>query len=79
MVDLAGLGRFDIRTLSGLDQAIDFRGRHDRDLDETVCARCAFRAEDCDFQSTDNRDTSEPCGGYRVLALLRMAGIDVVA
>jgi hypothetical protein len=44
---------------------------HDPLLDEAVCAECPFRAADCDFQAVPPVADSPPCGGYRILALLR--------
>ena len=45
--------------------------KHDPLLDDAVCADCPFRAADCDFQAVPSRPDSSPCGGYRLLALLR--------
>ena len=68
---LASCGRLNATMLAGLDRGASFSGRHDDEVDETACAGCAFRKEDCDFQSMENRDQSEPCGGYKILALLK--------
>jgi hypothetical protein len=48
---------------------------HDPDLDEVVCRHCSFEAEDCDFQSKDQKYDADPCGGYRLLQFLRLSGM----
>jgi len=44
---------------------------HDPLLDQAICSDCPFRAADCDFQATPAIPDSLPCGGYRLLALMR--------
>jgi hypothetical protein len=44
-------------------------------LETTVCRKCPFRAEDCDFQSQIPPPGAEPCGGYILLALLAANGV----
>ncbi len=44
-------------------------------LEEGVCRKCAFRADDCDFQSANPPPNTEPCGGYILLALLAANGL----
>lgn len=39
-------------------------------LEKHVCRRCPFKAEDCDFQSSEPPDDAEPCGGFILLACL---------
>lgn len=39
-------------------------------LETTVCRKCAFREEDCDFQAEKSPLDAEPCGGYILLFLL---------
>ena len=68
-------GHLRLDTLPGLSRDLDFRGKHDADLDAIVCRQCSFQKEDCDFQSEENRWNAEPCGGYLVLSLLKMAGL----
>lgn len=43
-------------------------------LEEGVCRKCPFRAEDCDFQSETPPPGAEPCGGFILLALLLAKG-----
>ena len=45
--------------------------KHKEELGRYVCSQCAFRAEDCDFQSEQPSDDMEPCGGFILLAHLR--------
>ena len=40
-------------------------------LGRYVCSHCAFREEDCDFQSPTPSADLEPCGGFIVLASLK--------
>ena len=46
---------------------------------EFICAKCSFKAEDCDFMSeaseADYDEETEPCGGFILLALLIENGI----
>jgi hypothetical protein len=79
ITDMVRCGRLDINMLSGLNRSVDFRGKHDSDLDETVCRQCSFREQDCDFQSEENKDHAEPCGGYRLLSLLKTSGFNFTA
>ncbi len=46
----------------------------DEELEEFVCDHCAFKAEDCDFQSDSPPPDCEPCGGYILLAMLMENG-----
>lgn len=39
-------------------------------LEQHVCRICPFKAEDCDFQSSESPDDTEPCGGFILLACL---------
>jgi hypothetical protein len=72
-------GRLSLSTLSGLDRNLDVRGKHDAELDVTVCRQCSFKEEDCDFHSEEVRSDADPCGGYRVLSLLKTVGFDIAA
>jgi len=40
------------------------RFEHHPRLEEKLCARCEFRAEDCDFMSGEDIPDPVPCGGY---------------
>ena len=44
-------------------------------LDECVCSRCPFIADDCDFQSKAPPQDVKPCGGYILMNLLAAKGI----
>jgi hypothetical protein len=44
-------------------------------LEEGVCRKCPFRANDCDFQSVSPPLNAEPCGGFILLALLAANGV----
>lgn len=57
----------------------DYRGKHDGDLDNMICRYCSFKAEDCDFQSSKMMDAAEPCGGYRLLRVLKTSGYLTIA
>jgi hypothetical protein len=74
VVELANSGRLDMGALSVFNKGVDDCWQHDRDLDKTVCSQCSFWKEDCDFQSEENWDHAEPCGGYKVLSLLKTTG-----
>jgi hypothetical protein len=39
-------------------------------LEEGVCGKCVFRADDCDFLSVNPPPNTAPCGGYILLTLL---------
>jgi hypothetical protein len=43
-------------------------------LEDTVCSLCAFRRDDCDFQSQESPPDAEPCGGYILVNLLLRKG-----
>jgi len=45
------------------------------ELGRRICARCSFRAEDCDFQAANPPDDAEPCGGFILLAHLRQSNL----
>lgn len=57
----------------------NYQGKHDNDLDDMVCRYCSFKAEDCDFQSAEKIPDAEPCGGYRLLRILKTSGYVTVA
>jgi hypothetical protein len=44
-------------------------------LEEGVCRKCPFRANDCDFRSKSPPLDAEPCGAYILLALLSAKGV----
>ena len=44
-------------------------------LETTVCRKCAFFEEDCDFQAEKGPPDAEPCGGYILLFLLIGNGV----
>jgi hypothetical protein len=44
-------------------------------LDECVCSKCPFSADDCDFQSKTPPLDVKPCGGYILMTLLATRGI----
>ncbi len=44
-------------------------------MEKVVCAPCPFLADDCDFRSADPPPGAEPCGGYRLLAMLAAMGL----
>ena len=44
-------------------------------LEEMVCRRCPFRAEDCDYRAAERPHYAEPCGGYILLRILRETGV----
>lgn len=79
VMELLRSGRLTLRALSGLERNLDVRGKHDAELDVTVCRQCSFREEDCDFHSEKDVSNAEPCGGYRLLHLLKTAGFDIAA
>lgn len=47
----------------------------DPDLLSTVCRRCLFEAEDCDFRSASPPEGTLPCGGYILLFILKAQGL----
>jgi hypothetical protein len=79
VIELLRQGRLDINMLPELNRDIISWGKHDADLDAAVCRRCSFREEDCDFQSEENKYNANPCGGYRLLNLLKMTGFNITA
>ena len=68
-------GLLNVHTMPVPDRNIDFRGKHDADLDAITCLHCQFKAEDCDFQSEEDKYNAAPCGGYLLLSLLKRAGV----
>jgi hypothetical protein len=67
-------GMLQVSELAGLGcggPSLRFR---DSALDAAVCRRCAFRKEDCDFQSEQRPLDAEPCGGYILLGILAGKG-----
>ena len=44
-------------------------------LEEMVCGRCPFRAEDCDYRAPVRPPYAEPCGGYILLRILRETAV----
>ena len=44
-------------------------------LEDAVCGPCAFRREDCDFQSQERLPDAEPCGGFILVNLLIRKGV----
>ncbi len=45
------------------------------ELERTVCLKCPFRPDGCDFRSQSPPPDAEPCGGYALLDLLARKGI----
>ena len=43
-------------------------------LEATVCGRCPFRVDGCDFRASAPPAAAEPCGGYVMLRAIRAAG-----
>ena len=48
---------------------------HDSRIEKILCARCEFRAKDCDFMSGEEMPEAVPCGGYVLLEKLLAAGL----
>lgn len=51
---------------------------HDEQIEKILCAACAFRAADCDFQDPAGPKDAVPCGGYVLLCRLCAAGVTEV-
>jgi hypothetical protein len=66
-------GRLKPDAVSGLAGAEEPIG-HDPRIERVLCARCGFRAEDCDFMAEPAPAGAVPCGGYVLLARLLAAG-----
>jgi hypothetical protein len=67
IINISLLSKFSVTPYNGV--------QHDPDLDETVCAHCSFEADDCDFQSENQKHDADPCGGYRLLQFLKNSGL----
>jgi len=48
---------------------------HEACLEDAVCGLCAFRRDDCDFQSQESPPDAEPCGGFILVNLLIRKGV----
>lgn len=72
-------GLFDPSKLSHDGKHSSLWEIHDAELEANVCLYCEFRAEDCDFQAENPPPSSEPCGGYILLKLLKERGIITVS
>lgn len=64
-----------VAELAGLRRGGSSLPFRDGVLEAAVCRRCAFRKEDCDFQSEQRPLDAEPCGGYIILSLLTERGV----
>ena len=74
---LVGKGRLDPLNMPRSGKHAALWQSRDTAIEQSVCSRCPFRAEDCDYHSENPPENCEPCGGYIVLALLhRSGGID---
>ena len=67
-------GLIDQALIMELGRDTNYREKHEGDLDDMICRYCSFKTEDCDFQSTEKIDDAEPCGGYRLLRILKTSG-----
>jgi len=76
---LVNRGLVDQAFILEMVKDIDCQEKHDGDLDNMICRLCSFKAEDCDFQSIGKIDYAEPCGGYRLLRILKTSGYITVA
>ena len=72
---LADRHRIDPDRLPRFEKAKRIWMKHKACLEKQVCARCEFKAEDCDFQSAAPPDDAEPCGGFILLCLLLENGL----
>ncbi|MBA3037371.1 MAG: hypothetical protein FP814_12880 [Desulfobacterium sp.] len=68
---LVGNGRIDSSKISRYKKEPVLWEKHKKNLETYVCSRCSFREQDCDFQSENPPDNTEPCGGFILLALLK--------
>lgn len=46
----------------------------DAELERALCLPCPFARDGCDFHSALRTSTTEPCGGYLLLRLLKEQG-----
>lgn len=72
---LVSSGQIDGAALKSVAKDSRSWAAHKEALLGCVCRYCAFRAEDCDFQSAAPSEDLEPCGGYIVLAYLKEQGM----
>lgn len=49
--------------------------KKDKALERILCLPCPFALDGCDFHSVLRSATTEPCGGYLLLQLLKERGI----
>jgi hypothetical protein len=68
---LAGNDRIDPEKISRYKKVLGLWNKHKKYLETYVCSKCSFREQDCDFQSENPPDDSEPCGGFVLLSLLK--------
>ena len=68
-------GRLDPDQWPEQGQRFRFSERQDEAIARSVCTRCPFRMEDCDFRSTNPPPDCKPCGGYILLSLLNTSGL----
>ena len=61
--------------LSAVKAGTCFAGGNNAGLERTVCMKCPFRPDGCDFRSESPPPDAEPCGGYVLLDLLAACGV----
>lgn len=72
---LIGRKRIDPMKIPPLTKSSGLWKKYKRDLTSHVCDQCSFQANDCDFQSSEYQDDTEPCGGFMLLAHLNENGL----
>lgn len=68
-------GLLHVAALPGGKEDFSSPALRDGGLESAVCRGCAFREEDCDFQTEKSPPDAEPCGGYILLFMLMENGV----
>jgi len=68
-------GVVSVAEMPGDRQGFSSASAHDAFLEDAVCGLCAFRRDDCDFQSQESLPDAEPCGGFILVNLLIRKGV----
>lgn len=68
---LVGNNRIDSTKIHRYKKKPGLWNKHKKNLETLVCSKCSFRKQDCDFQSENPPENTEPCGGFILLSLLK--------